>query len=382
MNQVNDTMLNMLQEMVKLSGQKKPAAKEDSPGSSFKDLMEQHQGKVEQDTVSSEKPAEEKPAEHTEPEQTEGLVRPVGDSKLEEQMALAAMALLANPVVPMEGQQPAAAETSAAPVAVQPEQAASMMPVTENAAATTHQKAAPQQPVVQQTAPQGAQEAAPELVKQQDGAVNAQQQVFDPKENAAVREPGRDQVPVMQEKDSDQTVEVEVMEPAQQKLFEGLKSVPVKVGEATASEQGDQTGSVTKQVVDSLAKTLKAGETKVEIQLKPHNLGTVKVEITRSGDGTLRVVLSAESSRTQALLEKGSLQLQSSLSNQNQEPVRVVVQQQENQQRADDQPNENHQGGRQQEQRQQHQQSSQDFLQQLRLGLVPAEVNDTLEERM
>lgn len=153
-----------------------------------------------------------------------------------------------------------------------------------------------------------------------------------------------------------------------------MEAAPVKVGETSRPMESQETGDVEKQIMEPLAKALERGDSKVEIQLTPENLGTVKVELTRHADGSLQVVLQAENPHTQSLLDRHAADLQGALHQQNQEPVKVVVQHQEESQHNENYQDENGRQGHQQEQRRQEQKrDSRDFMHQLRLGLTPVE---------
>lgn len=163
-----------------------------------------------------------------------------------------------------------------------------------------------------------------------------------------------------------------------QPVFESVNEIPVKVGETTELRQTAETADVEEQVEVKISGALEQGESKVEIRLTPEYLGTVKVELTRSEDGTLHIVLNAENSQTSSLLEKHSGNLQNLLMASGQERVQVEVQntqesQQHQQQDLADGRNGNQQGGQQENQQQSRRntQDSQVFLQQLRLGLIP-----------
>ncbi len=169
-------------------------------------------------------------------------------------------------------------------------------------------------------------------------------------------------------------------ETAPQTLFRDVKAAPVKVGEAYTPEQSAAARDVSSQIGTQVSQAIAQGASRVEIQLTPDSLGRVTVEITQLPDGALHIALSADRNETQSLLEKHAANLQSILGR-GQEPVQVEVQrQQESQQNHNQQnPYDGHSGNQQsrreqQEQhRQQHPQQSQDFLHQLRLGLIPVE---------
>jgi flagellar hook-length control protein FliK len=162
---------------------------------------------------------------------------------------------------------------------------------------------------------------------------------------------------------------------AAQPVFRDVEPIMIKVGEAPAAEDTQQTSDVEQQLVQPLTDALAKGESKVEVKLTPESLGTVTLEVTQQKDGALHVVLNADNSHTRALLQEHAENLQNLLGNQNQKNVQVEVSRQENaQQHAADYNSKNghgQQGGYQQEQQKHHTQSDEDFLQQLRLGLIP-----------
>lgn len=153
-------------------------------------------------------------------------------------------------------------------------------------------------------------------------------------------------------------------------LFRKADAVPVKVAEVQPEEISTETPE--KQIQGPLLKALERGDSKVEISLTPENLGKVIVQITQSVDGSLLVRLSATTERATSLLESQSYGLQSLLAQNNPAPVRIEVQNQgeyQNPQQFLDADG----GGQGQQRRQQEnqkQEQSQDFMQQLRLGLV------------
>lgn len=176
--------------------------------------------------------------------------------------------------------------------------------------------------------------------------------------------------------DAETTVEITDAEQPPQQLFHEVEAAPIKVGETGTARETREVPDVETQVDTGLAEALARGETRVEIRLDPENLGSVKVEITRTVEGTIRVALSAENSQTRSLLEKHAVNLQNALGARTQDEVRVEVQKQAESQRQDENPYEGHNGHarQQQEQRRQEQGGNRgDFLQRLRLGLVPEE---------
>ena len=107
--------------------------------------------------------------------------------------------------------------------------------------------------------------------------------------------------------------------------------------------------------------------------MNPENLGKVTVEMTFSKDGGIVVQLHAENRETQNLLSKNTSHLAELLGRETQEEVRVEVpRQEENQQRQDLLDQQQKQREQQQQQQRRRQAASgEDFMQQLRLGLIP-----------
>ena len=88
-------------------------------------------------------------------------------------------------------------------------------------------------------------------------------------------------------------------------LFEGVETTPIKVAEAP--ERMEQSVPVNQQVVEKLSTMMETGETRVQIQLEPVELGKMTIELTRSSDGTLTILLDAENAQTRSLLKKHML---------------------------------------------------------------------------
>ena len=148
--------------------------------------------------------------------------------------------------------------------------------------------------------------------------------------------------------------------------------------EVVDAEQADE-ADVVKQVDNQLIQAMQKGESMVRIQLNPERLGSVTVEITRSAEGILHVALSAHSAETRGLLERHAGDLQGMLSSRGQE-VQVDVQRQQESQQGQNQQHQNYDGhnghaqdGQERRQQRREHTSTQDFMQQLRLGLIPAD---------
>jgi flagellar hook-length control protein FliK len=176
-----------------------------------------------------------------------------------------------------------------------------------------------------------------------------------------------------QGKDEDAQVELIDVEQGPRQIFHDVKAAPIKVAEAPEMEQPQ---NVAQQIDAGLAQALQKGESLVRIQLNPENLGEVTVEISQSAQGILKVALTASSADTRHLLERHAGDLQGMLSNRTEQSVEVSVQRQQesqqnqNQQHSYDGHNGHAQDGQERRQRREHT-SSQDFMQQLRLGLIP-----------
>lgn len=347
MDQINYTMLNMLRGLGKMQEAAKPAARDSRTGRSrFEELMKR-QAEAEGAAAGSAAGT----TEEAETAETAGPAQEVQESVWLEQMELAAMSVVSVPVIPVQIQEADAPEqTPEAGPGVQLDLVAAA--------------AAPQ---VEESGERKLPAELTDIGAERIGEAAAEETVpGDAVQTDGARAEQGDESGVQQEG------EAEIVELPQQSLFQELRAVPIKVGETSAAQRSEQLKGMEKQLLGPLSKAIERGDTKVEIRLKPAYLGTVKVELTRGADGSLQVLLSAENPRTQALLDKHAADLQSTLFDQTQEPVRVEVRQPEETQRGNDYQQDGRQGGRQQER--QHREQSQDgrdFLQQLRLGLLP-----------
>ena len=267
---------------------------------------------------------------------------------LEQQMLLAAMALAQNPVVILQDVQPEAQESGTA-VELAPLQT-EQMPQQNMASVLGTEPAAPQLQAVEtpQTAPQT------EAGKTGSG------------ESCGSELP-------MEELHAESRTEQADVEP--QPVFRDIKAVPVKVGEVYQAEPTVENGVELKDLGDTLSQAIDRGENRLELQLQPAELGRIRVEMRWSDEGALHVILHAESTRTQNLLEKDMASLQTLLGRETQQEVKVELprEQEAPRQSFDDGRQNGGQQHHQQEQRQSSRHSGQDFLHQLRLGLIPAE---------
>lgn len=378
MEQLYNAMVNYMQ-----MPQDRPAVKNttgDKDG--FQKLLEQKQSA---ETASSSAPRQERPETPAKPqdaqetaapqdagETQEPQAVPVSEKELEERMSLAAMALLSNPLVADIAEETPQVltdpswEDGLVPVGyddneelglrtvhwVRPLEGNGQNPEEMNAVASEWVEAeneAAAAPETQAEAPETKPEAPEMEIKVETGKAEAQ-----------------DAETSGEEEDS-QPQDAGVERP----LFENVKAAPVKVGDAPAAEKAEK--PVETQIGDRLVQALQDGETRVEIQLNPENLGKVKVEMIWSKDGGLVVQLHAENRETQSLLSKNLSGLENLLSRETQQEVRVEVPRQEESQRQDLYEQQQNQHRQQQEQRQSRHTDSEAFLQQLRLGLIPME---------
>lgn len=157
-------------------------------------------------------------------------------------------------------------------------------------------------------------------------------------------------------------------------LFPHTDAVPVQVGLSDPQPVNLPSVEAADQLSSRLTQALAKGTSKLEIHLSPKNLGDLSVEITRTNDGSLSVILKPTTTEAASLLERHSSSLQSLLTANTQGPVRVEVQQEASQtdlpQFLNPDGSGNHSRQQQHQQQPQKQNFSQDFLQQLRLGLT------------
>lgn len=161
-------------------------------------------------------------------------------------------------------------------------------------------------------------------------------------------------------------VEGEVENP----VFRQVETAPVKVSETAAPAETETAAPVETQVSEKIQQAVANGETRVEVQLTPEHLGKITIEVTQKEDGSLHIALHAENHQTRSLLERDLSSLQTVLGRSTQQEVQVEVpRQQENQQNQLD-DGRDQQGRHQEQEHKRQRQSSEDFLNQLRLGLV------------
>ena len=352
MDQVYNSMLSMTQPPVERQGAKLQTQEKESFQSQMKQAANQN-GKQEIKAEGQ---------EQTQPQ--EGQVVAAEDPKeLEKQMALAAMAVMQNPVIPVE--------QTAAPEEVQMSGMAGVELV-----APVEIETQTQTPVeVADTAAMSLEEVADAAVEQlpQEQVRSAEVEPQTSENTGAeleVKVTAAETGESGQETDNQDTPQEGM---AEAPVFQDVREIPVKVGEPAQAEETREV-PVEDQLGPKIAEALEQGDTRVEIQLTPENLGKVTVEVTLHEDGALHIALHAESSQTRGLLERSTDNLVAMLGRDTRQEVQVEVprQQESQQQNFYDQQ----QGREQQQQQQQHRQerqSGEDFLHQLRLGLVPGD---------
>lgn len=305
----------------------------------------------------------------------EGETAAAGDiQELERQMALAAMAMLQNPVVPAEQTMPHFGEEADA-VTTEVE-----MPVLTVAGGNTEKHTGSAdgrvisvegQTVSAEAETAGQTAALREPVQQVQDTAQAQEREA-PAAEAGTKADEAQTVEAPKDENSDEPRDAEAETP----VFRDVREVPVKVGEAPAAEEARETVPVEKQIGQKLAEAVKAGDTRVEVQLTPANLGRVTVEVTLGKDGALHVTLHAERSETRDLLARNTDGLMAMLSRESRQEVQVEVpRRQESQQQDfyDGRQGSDSRGRQQQERRREDRRSGEDFLHQLRLGLIPVD---------
>ena len=281
--------------------------------------------------------------------------------------------------MPVQQAVPAAAVETATVATVPVEVQAAAPQVMEAAAPQVSQNNG-EQVLVQQPVEQQAAEAQPETaqIPVQQSQEGAEMQLNT--QTGEQQTEGKANLETVLQNEGDSTVDMNVQEvpvEADQSVFGQVESVPVKVGDVAQPQQTENTQDVETQLKDGLTKALRNGDTKVEIQLNPVELGNVKIEVTRSAEGALYVVLTAEHTQTQSLLERHAAGLQSLLmGSSGTENVQVQVNRHQEGQQAENQNYDGSSGnGREDQQQREHRRQqpsdSADFLQQLRLGLVP-----------
>lgn len=411
MNVAENLMLQQMQQMAAAMANSLPQTGGNKDQTSFQDMMEQA-GK---DTVDMEKeepvkdqPSQEKPStagkkENEAPvqkkdgEETDAIQQIHGDPN-----AMQAVMDVFRPeiveVSPAEAvvEIPAEAVAEVQP-AVEPIAAETQMPEMETAPDVPLEETAVETPVQQegetiQRPAEPVQEKAQEAVQPEKAQTQQSGQPEPPKEAPEAKEaqPERTAETVetkirdvpedreaRQEEDGSQTQESKA-EINQQPVFRDVEAAPVKVGESYKTVD-TQEPDMDEKLANLIRQAADGGAQKIEIRLNPANLGQVTIEMTRDTSGALQVALHVATGKAEALLTQHLDGLHAALQGYTQgQEVRLEVQrnqetpQQQNQQQTNpDGHNQQHHRNPQQEQRRN--EHAEDFLQRLRLGLLPVD---------
>ena len=175
--------------------------------------------------------------------------------------------------------------------------------------------------------------------------------------------------------EGEEIVAAPVAAEAEAPVFGFMEAAPVKVSEGAEepvveleSPQGmaQLGGKIEEFMVEE------NGESRVVVSLSPASLGKVVVEVVRESNGAMHIALTATTAKAASLLERGSMNLQQLLTTNTRPEVDVQVRTHESvQQMLNPDAQQQQQRREQQQQRQKReQQRTQDFIAQLRLGLV------------
>ena len=162
-------------------------------------------------------------------------------------------------------------------------------------------------------------------------------------------------------------------EGAAQPLFDRTEHMPVKVGEADTLDATEP--DFAPKLAETITKAEQEGASRVELKLTPEHLGKLSVELTQGKDGVLHIVFHAENEQAMKLLQEHSATLVSMLHGSHSGEIQVEVprpqQGEQPWQQPEQQPGQQH--GRNPQEQGRQRQSTEDFLQQLRLGLLGVE---------
>lgn len=162
-------------------------------------------------------------------------------------------------------------------------------------------------------------------------------------------------------------------EGAAQPLFDRTEHMPVKVGEADTLDATEP--DFAPRLAKAITEAEQEGARHVELKLAPEHLGKLSVELTQGKDGVLHIVFHAENEQAMKLLQEHSATLVSMLHGSHSGEIQVEVprpqQGEQPWQQPEQQPGQQH--GRNPQEQGRQRQSAEDFLQQLRLGLLGVE---------
>lgn len=333
--------------------------------SSFRELMQQKQ-------PSSRAQAAREAADNSPPDAIAAPETPLPDSdSVISSLELAAPPLPASPLISSSDLQ--MSTQNALPFAPQAMQLAGQLTAQQQAAASPSEAQEPLLPQAQQlqqvipeeqkplTAPLQPEQAAPKAAPMQTptaaGQLTSESGANTPAARQTAQISGQGEVIVKESEEA----------PAQP-LFRQLEGAPLKVAnpQTLDAESPDFTHQLSKKVDTALQN----GQQKIEINLNPAHLGKLTIELTRTADGSLRMVLFTATERAASLLSEHAGSLTSLLRGNVQASVQVEIQQQQQGER-DGHPQPQH--GQQEQQQQREKQQTQDFLEQLRLSIIPFE---------
>ena len=162
-------------------------------------------------------------------------------------------------------------------------------------------------------------------------------------------------------------------EGAAQPLFDRTEHMPVKVGEADTLDATEP--DFAPRLAKAITEAEQEGARHVELKLAPEHLGKLSVELTQGKDGVLHIVFHAENEQAMKLLQEHSATLVSMLHGSHSGEIQVEVprpqQGEQPWQQPEQQPGQQH--GRNPQEQGRQRQSTEDFLKQLRLGLLGVE---------
>ena len=162
-------------------------------------------------------------------------------------------------------------------------------------------------------------------------------------------------------------------EGAAQPLFDRTEHMPVKVGEADTLDATEP--DFAPRLAKAITEAEQEGARHVELKLAPEHLGKLSVELTQGKEGVLHIVFHAENEQAMKLLQEHSATLVSMLHGSHSGEIQVEVprpqQGEQPWQQPEQQPGQQH--GRNPQEQGRQRQSTEDFLQQLRLGLLGVE---------
>ena len=234
-----------------------------------------------------------------------------------------------QPIVPMESQQ----EVSAAEVSEQPQE----QTVTQETVETT--------------------ETLEQQGLQTTGKAQMQEQADGQQDDST-------------QKDNNGTTDVQVTTGNTKAPERETEQTMIKVGDGDTLDATEP--EFDKKLAKQIETALDRGQQKVTVQLTPEHLGKITIEMSKNDNGLLNVVLRTENEHTAHLLREQTSVLSNLLQHGGQDEVRVQVAQPQEAETQWKQPDQEQNGHNQQSQQQQKgkRDETEQFLQQLRLGLL------------